>query len=146
MKPSRCALIVGLALTAANLALPAAAQASGDSCILAGRLSDDGRWAPRMAGVQLLGPNGKVIAGAGKAGLSSVKQVRLTAPALLSQCDGDRQLGLGPESPGRKTAVPAIGPGIVAVESVQYPKLRRGGEMVELQIAVPADRVTMITR
>ncbi len=146
MRISRCAFVCGLAVAGACLALPAAAQVGGDSCILAGRLSDDGRWAPRLAGVQLLGQDGKVLGTAGKPGLASVTQVRLSSPALLSRCDGDGQLALGPESPGAKTAVPAIGPGIVAVESVQYPKLRRGGELVELRVTVPADRVTMVTR
>jgi hypothetical protein len=42
--------------------------------------------------------------------------------------------------------VPAIGPGAVAVESVSFPKMRRGGELVELKLTVPAERVTMVTR
>jgi hypothetical protein len=29
---------------------------------------------------------------------------------------------------------------------VNYPKLRRGGELVELRLTVPAERVTMVTR
>ena len=51
-----------------------------------------------------------------------------------------------PESPGAKERVPAIGPGTVAVESVSFPKMRRGGELVELKLTVPAERVTMVTR
>ena len=42
--------------------------------------------------------------------------------------------------------MPAIGPGVVVVEAVNYPKLRRGGELVELKLTVPAERVTMMTR
>ena len=46
-------LLIGISLAAAGLA--AQAQAPADAtCILAGRLSDDGRWAPRFEGVQLL--------------------------------------------------------------------------------------------
>lgn len=121
------------------------AQAGGNSCILAGRLGDAG-WAPRMQGVQLLGADGRAIATADKQALANVKQARLSSPALLSRCDGAAELALGPETPGPRQAVPAIGPGVVAVEAVSFPKLRRGGELVELKLAVPADRVSMVTR
>jgi hypothetical protein len=121
------------------------AQTTDASCILAGRLGDGG-WAPRMQGVQLLGQDGRAITGADKASLANVKQVRLSVPALLSRCDGSNELALGPETPGAKAPVPAIGPGVVPVEGVNYPKLRRGGELVELRLTVPAERVTMVTR
>ena len=140
----RIALVCGLTLVAATSAF---AQTAGDNnCILAGRLSDEARWAPRMAGVELLGQDGRAVTSADKQSLLGVKQVRLAAPALLSRCDGNGQLALGPDSPGAKGPVPAIGPGVVAVESVSFPKLRRGGEMVELKLTVPADRVVMLTR
>jgi hypothetical protein len=115
------------------------------SCIVAGRLSE-GAWAPRMAGVQLLDGGGKAVASAQKSALSSVKQVRLTSAALLSRCDGDAQLAAGPNEPGAKQPAPAIGPGVARVEAVNFPKLARGGELVELKLAVPAERVTMVTR
>jgi hypothetical protein len=99
-----------------------------------------------MQGVQLLGQDGRSIDGADKSSLASVKQVRLSAPALLSRCDGNGQLALGPDAPGSKSPVPAIGPGVVPVESVSFPKLRRGGELVELKLTVGAERVTMVTR
>jgi len=130
----------------AAVALPSHAQTAEGSCIVAGRLSDDARWAPRMAGVTLLGQDGRAIGGAGKQALSAVKQVRLSAPALLSSCDGSGELALGPDAPGAKAKVPAVGPGVFAVQAVNFPKLRRGGELVELQIGVPAERVTMVTR
>jgi len=143
MTSLRIALACGLALAGASASF---AQAAGDnSCIVAGRLNDEARWAPRMAGVELLGQDGRVLASADKQALATVKQVRLSAPALLSRCDGDGQLALGPESPGAKGTVPAVGPGTVAVESVSYPKMRRGGELVELKLTVPAERVTMVT-
>jgi len=144
MTSLRIALACTLALGAAGSAF--AQAASENSCILAGRLSDDARWAPRMAGVDLLGQDGRVVTGADKQSLAGVRQVRLAKPALLSRCDGDAQLALGPDEPGAKGKVPAIGPGVVPVESVSYPKLRRGGEMVELKLTVPADRVVMLTR
>jgi hypothetical protein len=140
----RIALACGLSLVAATSAF---AQTAGDnSCILAGRLSDEARWAPRMTGVELLGQDGRAIISADKQALSAVRQVRLSAPALLSRCDGNGQLALGPDSPGTKGRVPAVGPGVIPVESVSFPKLRRGGEMVELKLTVPAERVTMVTR
>jgi hypothetical protein len=144
MTSLRIALACTLALGAAGSALAQAAPEN--SCILAGRLSDEAKWAPRMAGVELLGQDGRVVSGADKQSLAGVRQVRLAKPALLSRCDGDAQLALGPDAPGAKGKVPAIGPGVVPVESVSYPKLRRGGEMVELKLTVPADRVVMLTR
>ena len=134
-----------LACVIALAALPSFAQSTDASCILAGRLGDSG-WAPRMQGVQLLGQDGRAITGAGKSSLAAVKQVRLTAPALLSRCDGNNELALGPDMSGAKAPVPAIGPGLVAVEAVNFPKLRRGGELVELRLTVPAERVSMVTR
>ena len=140
----RLALACGIALAAAA---PSYAQGAGEnSCILAGRLSEQARWAPRMAGVQLLGQDGRAVTSSDKQALSAVRQVRLSAPALLSRCDGDGQLALGPDTAGPKERVPAIGRGVVPVEAVSFPKLRRGGELVELKITVPAERVTLLTR
>ncbi len=144
MTSLRIALACGLALAAFGSSF---AQGAGDdSCIVAGRLNDESRWAPRMTGVALLGQDGRAVTSADKKILAGIKQVRLAAPALLARCDGDSQLALGPESPGTKEKVPAIGPGTVAVESVSFPKMHRGGELVELKLTVPAERVTMVTR
>jgi hypothetical protein len=140
----RFALACGWALAAVSSSF---AQGAGDnSCIVAGRLNDEARWAPRMSGVELLGQDGRVVASADKQALATVKQVRLSTPALLSRCDGNGPLTVGPESPGAREPAPAVGPGTVAVESVSYPKMRRGGELVELKLTVPAERVTMVTR
>ncbi len=140
----RIGLACALSLAAAA---PAYAQGAGEnSCIVAGRLSDQARWAPRMPGVQLLGPDGRAVTAADKQALAAVRQARLSARALLSRCDGDAELALGPDTPGTKQRVPAIGPGLVPVESVSFPKLRRGGELVELKLTVPAERVTLVTR
>jgi hypothetical protein len=134
----RIALACGLALGALPFSY---AQSAGERCIVAGRLNDEARWAPRMAGVELLGQDGRAVTSADKKALSRVRQARLSAPALLSRCDGNGQLALGPDAAGPKGAgaVPAVGPGVVAVESVSFPKLRRGGEMVELKLTVPAE-------
>ena len=144
----RTLLACGLALASLAVALPASAQVGDDSCMLAGRITSGQRWAPRFAGVQLLAQDGKGISGSDHQALAGVRQVRLTRAALLSRCDGNRELALGDELPGSKSAVPAAsaGPGLLAVQAVNFPKLRTGGELVELKLTVPADRVVMLTR
>jgi hypothetical protein len=140
--------VITAGCASAFLAAPAFAQTGEGNCLLAGRLSMEQQWAPRFSGVQLLGQDGKAISSSDKQALANVRQVRLTQSALLSRCDGDRELALGDESPGAKTKVPAAkaGPGLLAVESVNFPKMRRGGELVELKVNVPADRVVMLSR
>lgn len=149
MNISRIALAAGLAIATATLALPSAAQSGDGNCIVAGRLGADQRWAPRFPGVQLLGQDGKSVTGSDKQALGAVRQVRLTQAALLSRCDGDRDLTRADDQPAEaKRPVPAAsaGPGLLAVEAVSFPRLRTGGELVELKLAVPAERVTMLTR
>ena len=134
-----------LLATAAALAAPAFAQSSAQ-CIVAGRLSE-GAWAPRMEGVQLLGAQGQVLAGSTREAIAGAKQVRLAQPALLSRCNGDQALlNADAEPAGRKTEVPALSAGVVVVEGVAFPKLRTGGELVELRVRVPGERVVMLTR
>lgn len=145
----RTALACSLALATLSVALPSSAQSGDDNCILAGRITGDQRWAPRLAGVQLLAQSGRAVAGSDKQSLAGVRMVRLTQPALLSRCDGDRELARADDLPSLpKSAVPAAsaGPGLLAVEAVNFPKLRAGGELVELKVTVPADRVVMLTR
>ena len=100
-----------------------------------------------MAGVQLLGANGQAVSSASKDALGAVKQARLAQPALLSKCDGNGSLANADnEAPGTKSAVTAVSAGVVEVESVSFPKLRTGGELVELRVRAPAERVVMLTR
>ncbi|MEJ8838764.1 hypothetical protein [Ramlibacter sp. AN1133] len=134
-----------LLLLFAVVAAPALAQ--GDAqCIVAGRVSD-GHWAPRLQAVQMRGADGRVIARADRQSLAAVKSADLARPALLSRCDGDRPLASGDsEAAGRKTPVPALSRGVVEVEGVSFPKLRTGGELVELRVRVPAERVVSVTR
>ena len=138
---SRLLLLAATAL----LAAPAFAQ-SDAQCIVAGRLSD-GAWAPRFAGVQLLGANGQALSGSSRQALTGAKQVRLSQPALLSRCNGEQPLlNADSEPAGRKTEVPALSAGVVSVEGVSFPKLRTGGELVELRVRVPGERLVMLTR
>lgn len=124
----------------------AQAQDAG-SCILAGRLADDGHWAPRFQGVELLSQDGRRIAAGSQAALAGVKQVRLAQPALLSRCDGNNPLARADDEPaGSKSQVQALSAGLVDVESVAFPKLRTGGSLVELRVRFPAERVVMLTR
>src|SRR5688572_18621293 len=96
-----------LLAAAAMLAAPVFAQ-SDAQCIVAGRLSD-GAWAPRLAGVQLLGADGQALAGSNRQALAGAKQVRLSQPVLLSRCNGDQPLlNADGEPAGRKTEVPAL--------------------------------------
>lgn len=132
-------------VAAATVAAPAFAQ-SDAHCIVAGRISD-GVWAPRFEAVQLRGADGRVIARSSREALAGVKKADLARPALLSRCDGDKPLASADHEPaGRKTQVPALSRGMVDVESVSFPKLRTGGELVELRVRVPAQRVVMLTR
>jgi len=130
-------------LLALAAALPLSAFAQ---CIVAGRLAD-AHWAPRSAGVQLLGAHGQVVTSADKTIVSAVSQVRLARPALLSQCDGDKPLfNADNETATKKEPVPSLGAGVFDVEAVAYPKLRTGGELVELRVRYPADKVLMSAR
>ena len=147
MTLNRLALILVAAAAAAGTVPLASAQtlASG-SCIVAGRLGAEGGWAPRLPDVELLGADGRVMAANTRQALFDVRQVRLSAPALLSRCDGDAPIAAGPEQPSAKGAVPALGVGVHPVEAVYFPKLRRTGELVELRVRAAPQHVTMITR
>jgi hypothetical protein len=138
--------LLAAAAALSTFAAPSFAQSEGQ-CIVAGRVSD-ARWAPRLAGVTLLGANGQALTGASREALAGVKQARLARPALLSKCDGDQPLANGDkEAAGRKGPVPALSAGLVDVESVAFPKLRTtGGELVELRVRPAAERVVMLTR
>jgi hypothetical protein len=143
MKFIRRGLAAAFVLVFASVA---SAQDAGN-CILAGRLADDGHWAPRFEGVELLGADGRRVLGGGKAALGQVKQVRLAQPALLSRCNGETPLARADDEPVMpKSATPALSAGLVDVESVAFPKLRTGGELVELKVRASSDRIVMLTR
>jgi len=136
---------------AALLPLGAAAQNAANSsaqCILAGRLDADQRWAPQVRGVELLDAAGKRVSAASKEILSTVKAVRLSQPALLSNCNVNQALPEGDASSGQKSPAPAVSAGNapIPVQAVAYPPLRVGGSLVELQVQAPVDRVIALTR
>jgi hypothetical protein len=141
----RSVLASALALAAAFPVV--AQQINAGQCIVAGRLDAKEKWAPRFQGIELLAPRGRVISASGKQAIADAQQVRLTKPALLSRCEGDRDIARADDAaPIPKEPVPAVAPGIVEVESVAFPKLRSGGELVELRVKVPLDRVVMVKR
>ena len=75
------------------------------------------------------------------------KTAELSRPALLSRCVGNLPLASGDSEPaGKKPQPAAAARGTVTVEAVSFPKLRSGGELVELRVRVPADRLVMLAR
>lgn len=117
-------------------------------CILAGRLDAEQRWAPQTRGIELLDAAGKAVKASDKAALGSVKQVRVSSPAILSSCNGSVALPSGGDGKVAKSLVPAIKAGTspIMVDAVAFPPLRVGGELVELRVTVAADRVVSLTR
>lgn len=153
------ALLLCLALGAPTLqaqqspnspAVPSAAapQAGQAQCILAGRVSSEGRWAPQASGMQLLDVAGKPVTGAAPSSLSTIKAVRLAETALLASCNAGQVMADGDASQGSKSPAPAVTAGNIPVQVQAMAMLpgRAGGQWVELRLNVPAERVVMLTR
>lgn len=117
-------------------------------CILAGRLNADNQWAPLARGVTLLNAQGERVSGSSKKALDTVRAVRISAPAWVSQCNGNQPLVSGESASGSKTPAPAIKPSPMSlnVEAIYYPPVRVGGQWVELQLVLPADRLVTAAR
>ncbi|MBS7808905.1 hypothetical protein [Variovorax sp. PCZ-1] len=126
----------------------AAPQAGDAQCILAGRLSSEGRWAPQTKGMQLLDTAGKPVSSAAQTVLSSIKSVRVSSPMLLSKCNAGQAMADGDASQGSKSPTPALTAGNAPIEVQAMATLpgRAGGQWVELRVSVPAERVVMLTR
>lgn len=144
-------LSIATSLAVAQSTAPSAAASPGADlqCILAGRVDGDQRWAPQARGVELLDAQGKRVTSADKAALASVKQARISSPALLSACNGDQALAKGDDLPNtKKTSSPAVSASTapVNVEAVSFPPLRVGGTLVELRLSMAPDRVVTLTR
>lgn len=150
---SKSMVMAGLWAVVTLGAGPSAAQtaspASALQCILAGRLNTDQRWAPQARGVELLDAAGKRVTSSDKAALGSVKQVRVSSPALLSTCNGNQALTSGdnqaktPKTPAAAVSASAT---LINVEAVGFPPLRVGGELVELRLALPSERIVSLAR
>ncbi len=127
----------------------AIADADGARCILAGRLDANQRWAPQARGVELLDANGKRVLTSDKSALSNVKQVRISSPALLSQCNGNSAVAKGDDlARATKSTVPAVSANTepVTVQAVAFPPLKVGGDLVELRLEIQPQRVVNLTR
>ena len=118
--------------------------AYASTCITAGRMDTAG-WSPQFKSVHLLNEAGRVLVVKNKSELTQVKAVELKEAALLSTCDGNKSLTRGDDA-RIKGAVPAAKPGRFNVVGLGFPKLQIGGELVEFEITVAADQISMITR
>ena len=117
-------------------------------CILAGRLNADNRWEPLARGVTLRNAQDERVIASSKKALDTVRLVRLSKPALLSQCNSSQPLFSGKNIADTKTPALAIKhvPIALNVEAICCPKVRAGGQLVELQLLLPADRVITAAR
>ena len=118
--------------------------AHASTCITAGRMDTAG-WAPQFKSVHLLNEAGRVLVVKNKSELKQVKAVELKEAALLSTCDGNKSLTRGDDAT-IKGAVPAAKPGRFNVVGLGFPMLQTGGDLVEFEIIVAVDQITMITR
>lgn len=122
--------------------------AAGPSCILAGRLGESGRWAPRTPGVSLHDAQGAAVSAATRDALAQVRQLRLSRSATLTTCDGDgASLAAGPDMADGRGPVPIVtaGSGFIPVLAVHHPRSRLG-QWVELQVQVPPERLGVAAR
>jgi hypothetical protein len=98
-----------------------------------------------LTGVELLNAAGKRVAGSDKASLATVTQVRIAKSVPLSSCDGNAAIkqvdDLTANGLVGKAPRVSVGTSTIPVQSLGFPKLRSGTELVEFALAVPADRV-----
>ncbi|MBM3371801.1 MAG: hypothetical protein FJY46_13860 [Betaproteobacteria bacterium] len=127
------------------LPVTAVAQNIETGCITAGRLDSGGRWAPQLSSVRLLDNEGKQILVKIKSELNRVRAAALDEATPFSRCEGEKFLKRGDNSPLSEAQVTAIRPGTVTVVGVGFPKLRVGGELVELQVQVGSKEILMVT-
>ncbi len=138
-----------LALGAGPGAAQTASTVNDLQCVLAGRIDSNQRWAPQARGVELLDAAGKRLTASDKAALGNVKQVRISSPALLSSCNGNQTLPSGDnqaKTPKTQAAAVSANATPINVDAVGFPPLRVGGELVELRLALPGDRIVSLTR
>jgi hypothetical protein len=136
---NRLLLCVGIAFTT----MSGIAQAAG--CITAGRIDEQGRWAPRMGGVELIDAQGRAVSGP-RASLEAIKAVRILADAPFSMCQGNAgPLARTDTSPGAREPSQHVRAGVAPlnVQAVFTPSLRAGARLVELQVAAPTERIVL---
>lgn len=118
------------------------AQTKIGQCILVGRISGFGRWAPRQPHFELLDDKGQQVVDESAESLASVKQVRVNAPALLVKC---HRIQAAPKSEFGD-ALPAVAAGAepLAVKALSLVPVGIGGHWVELELVLVQERVTKI--
>jgi hypothetical protein len=113
------------------------AGAQAGQCVVAGRLDDANRWAPRLSALQMFDAQGKAIKASDKAGLALVTQVRVLKAVPISSCDGTRAItkvdDLASASSSASPSFLAAGKRLVPVKGVSFPSIRTGA-LVELEI------------
>ncbi len=136
---------MGISSLLLSLHSPLAAQASQaevGQCILVGRISGLGRWAPRQPQFEMLDDKGQQVIDESAESLASVKQVRVNAPALLVKCHRMPSTAKSEEG----DMLPAIAPGAepLAVKALSMVPVGIGGHWVELEIMMSRERLTKI--
>jgi hypothetical protein len=111
-------------------------------CILAGRISGFGKWAPRLTHLELVDAKGQQVLDESSEAQASVTHVRVGAATLLVPCNRDK--------PGAKAetgaSVPAISAGqeLIAVKTLSLVPVGIGGHWVELELTSAQARVVRI--
>jgi hypothetical protein len=137
--------VIGLVVMFGGFEGAASAQSvPGDvgQCILAGRISGFGRWAPRLTHLELLDAKGAQILDESSEALAGVTQVRLGAPTLLVVCHRNKSATKADVG----DTVPAIsaGPESLVVKTLSLVPVGIGGHWVELELVSAQPRVIRI--
>ncbi len=136
---------LGISSLLLSLHLPLAAQTSQaeiGECILVGRISGFGRWAPRQPHFELLDDKGQQVIDESAESLASVKQVRVNAPALLVKCH--RIQAALKSVPSDMLPAIAAGSEPLGVKALSLVPVGIGGHWVELELVLVQERVTKI--
>jgi hypothetical protein len=111
--------------------------AHAGQCVVAGRVDDSHRWAPRVSAIELFNAQGKKVMASDKAAFASVTQIKLLKAVPLSSCNAEQPVKKVDDLSGSVTDLKSLymqpTDGMIAVKSVRFPSLRSGA-LVELEI------------
>jgi hypothetical protein len=122
------------------LSVGACGSALASQCVVAGRLDDAARWAPRISAVELYNAQGTRVSASDKNALSTVTQMRVIKPVPLSTCNFDAAIAkvddfaapLGASKPGYLPITK--GSELVPVKGIKFPAIR-SGRLVEIEVS-----------
>ena len=137
------ACAAALLLSAQNLVFAQNAQSEFGQCILAGRISGFGKWAPRLTHLELIDAKGQQVLDESSEAQASVTHVRVGAATLLVPCNRDK-----PRAKAETGAtVPAISAGqeLIAVKTLSMVPVGIGGHWVELELVSAQGRVVKVS-